>query len=127
MIIGIIGIFVPLLPTTPFLLLAAACYARSSRRLYRWLISNKWIGKYVSSYREGEGIPVRVKALTIAVLWLTIGFSIFCIISSIVVKLILMLIAIGVTVHVLWLPTFKGRSNKTDRVISSYKDCSVEE
>ena len=75
--LGIVGIFIPLLPTTPFLLLAAYCYARSSKKLYTWLMNNKWFGSYIRHYYEGKGIPLRVKLLSISFLWLTIGFSIY--------------------------------------------------
>ena len=59
--IGTIGIFVPGLPTTVFMLLAAACYVRSSERLYNWLIRNKTFGKYIKDYREGKGMPIKAK------------------------------------------------------------------
>ena len=59
--LGIIGMFIPLLPTTPFLLLAAACYARSSQRLYHWLLYNKWFGKYIRNYLQRKGIPLKLK------------------------------------------------------------------
>ena len=59
--LGIIGAFLPLLPTTPFLLLAAACFMRSSERFYLWLINHKWLGPWVKPYLEGEGIPLKGK------------------------------------------------------------------
>ncbi len=71
--LGILGIFLPLLPTTPFLLLAAACYIRSSERLYNWLMNNKWIGRYIKNYIEGKGIPLKSKVLSISALWITIS------------------------------------------------------
>ncbi len=126
-VVGIIGIVVPLLPTTPFLLLAAACYARSSQRLYNWLMSNKWCGKYIKSYRSGAGIPVKAKALSIVLLWLTIGFSVFLIVSNLLVKITLLLIAIGVTVHVMLLPTYRDTIQKKNRMAPNYRDCSVED
>jgi len=57
--LGILGIFVPILPTTPFLLLAAACYSRSSQRFYDWLLNNKYFGNYIRNYLEKKGIPLR--------------------------------------------------------------------
>jgi len=75
--LGILGIFLPLLPTTPFLLLAAACYIRSSEKLYNWLMNNKWIGRYIKNYLEGKGIPLKSKVLSISALWITIGYSVF--------------------------------------------------
>ena len=77
LVIGIIGIFIPILPTTPFLLLATACYARGSKKFYNWLISNKWLGEYIKNYREGRGISFTVKIVTITILWITISFSTF--------------------------------------------------
>jgi len=104
--IGIIGIFIPILPTTPFLLLAAACYARSSTRFYDWLINNKLIGNYIKSYREGKGVPLKVKIFIILLLWITILFSVFFILLISWIKIILIIIAIGVTIHILTLKTY---------------------
>jgi len=73
--IAILGIFLPLLPTTPFLLLAAACYARSSTKLYNWLLNNKYFGEYIRNYRERKGIPLKVKIVSISLLILTIGYT----------------------------------------------------
>ena len=105
--LGIIGIFLPLLPTTPFLLLAAACYARGSSRLHNWLLNNKMFGKYIRNYREGKGIPARSKVLALTLLWLTIGFSIFYIIPILIVKIILFTIAILVSIYIMSLPTLR--------------------
>ena len=59
--VGIVGIFVPILPTTPFLLIAAALYARSSKKFYNWLINNKIFGRFIKNYRAGKGIPLKIK------------------------------------------------------------------
>jgi uncharacterized membrane protein YbaN (DUF454 family) len=106
-VIGIIGIFLPILPTTPFLLLAAWCYARSSEKFYNWLINNKWFGTYIKNYREGRGVPIKVKVLSISFLWLTIIFSVVFIVSNFYIRIILIGIAIGVTIHVLTIRTLK--------------------
>ncbi|MFW6102366.1 MAG: YbaN family protein [Chloroflexota bacterium] len=98
--IGIIGVFVPILPTTPFLLLAAACYMRSSERFYQWLINNRLLGAYVRNYIEGRGMPVRIKIFTILLLWLTIGLSIAFGVQNLVIRIVLICIAIGVTAHI---------------------------
>ena len=98
--LGIIGIFIPILPTTPFLLLAAACYMRSSERFYQWLINNRIFGAYVRNYIEGRGMPIRIKIFTILLLWLTIGLSITFGVQNIVIRIVLIGIAIGVTVHI---------------------------
>jgi uncharacterized membrane protein YbaN (DUF454 family) len=98
--LGIVGIFLPVLPTTPFLLLAAACFARSSERLYRWLINNRWFGAYVRDYREGRGIPAKVKVFTVVLLWVVILLSAAFAVSNLVVRVILIAVAAAVTVHI---------------------------
>ena len=98
--ISIIGIFLPILPTTPFLLLAAALYAKSSKRFYGWLINNRVLGRYIKNYREGKGIPLKVKIIAISILWITIGYSAIFAIDILWVRILLAIIAIGVTVHI---------------------------
>jgi len=98
--LGIIGIFIPILPTTPFLLLAAACYMRSSDRFYQWLINNRMFGAYVRNYIKGRGMPVRIKIFTILLLWLTIGLSITFGVQNIAIRIVLICIAVGVTAHI---------------------------
>jgi len=105
--LGIVGIFVPVLPTTPFLLLAAACYARSSQRFYSWLLNNKWFGNYIRNYLQRKGVPLKVKVLTVTLLWITIGASVAFAVQTLVVRLILVLIAIGVSIHILSIRTLK--------------------
>jgi len=100
LIIGIIGIILPILPTTPFLLLSAGCFARSSEKFYNWLISNKILGAYIRNYREGTGMPLKIKIFTISMLWLTILLSIFFLITIYWVKILLFIIAIAVTLHI---------------------------
>ena len=105
--LGIIGILMPVLPTTPFLLLAAACYARSSQRFYHWLLNNKWFGNYIKNYIQKKGVPLKVKVLAITWLWITIGFSVVFAVEIFLVKLILIVIAIGVSIHILCLRTLR--------------------
>ena len=107
LLIGLIGIIIPILPTTPFLLLSAACYARGSKKFYNWLINNKWLGEYIKNYHQGRGIPINVKILTIAFLWVTILFSTFIIITNCLIQIILIIIAIAVTIHILTIKTKK--------------------
>ncbi len=109
--LGILGIFLPLLPTTPFLLLAAFLYARSSQRFYGWLLNNRWIGNYIRNYRERRGIPLKLKILSISVLWITITFAALCVIKLLMVRVVLFLIAAGVTWHMLSFKTLKRRDH----------------
>ena len=105
--IGFVGIFIPLLPTTPFLLLAAACYIRGSKKSYNWLIKNRWFGEYIINYQEGRGIPFKIKIITILILWLTISVSIIMYISNLIIQIILFIIAIAVTIHIIKIKTLK--------------------
>ena len=107
--LGILGIFLPLLPTTPFLLLAAACYIRSSERFYNWLMNNKWLGRYIKNYLEGKGVSLNSKILSISLLLITIGYSVFFVVKIFLIRVILILIAIGVTIHLLSIRTLKQR------------------
>ena len=71
LVLGIVGVFLPMWPTTPFLLLTAACYIRSSDRLYRWLIEHRHLGRYVRDYMSGKGIPLRAKRVSLSLIWLS--------------------------------------------------------
>jgi uncharacterized membrane protein YbaN (DUF454 family) len=104
--LAVLGIFLPILPTTPFLLLAAFLYARSSERFLRWLLTNRVFGAYIDGYRRGLGIPRREKILTITALWLTISFSALSVVQVAWLKVLLFLIAISVTVHLARIPTY---------------------
>jgi hypothetical protein len=99
------GIFLPILPTTPFLMLAAACFVRSSDRFYRWLIGHRLFGRYIKYYREYRAITVQSKILTLVLLWATIGYTAFAVVHSVPLRVLLLLIAAGVTIHVLRLRT----------------------
>ncbi|MDX8410625.1 MAG: YbaN family protein [Mariprofundaceae bacterium] len=106
-ICGIIGIVLPLVPTVPFLLLAAACYARSSEKCYRWLLNHKWFGEHIYNYRAGKGIPLKGKVTMIGLIWLTIGFTAAFMIDIAWVQIMLVCIATGVTAQLCYLPTLK--------------------
>jgi len=104
---GAVGVFLPILPTTPFLLLSAACYYKGSERMHRWLLSNKLFGSYIRNYKEGKGISLTAKILTLFLLWITIFFSAFYMIRNFPIQIVLFAIAIAVTIHVITLPTFR--------------------
>jgi uncharacterized membrane protein YbaN (DUF454 family) len=108
-IIGVIGIVVPVLPTTPFLLLAAFCFVRSSDRLNRWLLSNRILGEYVRNYVENRGMPLKLKILTIILLWISIGLSVTLGVHHIALRSLLILVALGVTTHILLMKTIKRK------------------
>lgn len=106
-VLAILGVFLPLLPTTPFLLLASACFARGSTRLHNWLLNNKVFGKYLRNYEQGRGIPLRGKVVALAMLWISIGYSAAHIGSTGVIAL-LVCIAVGVTIYLCaFVPTLR--------------------
>ena len=76
-VLGVVGIFLPVLPTTPFLLLAAACFARSSERFYTWLVNHPKLGPWIRDYLDGNGIPLKGKVYAIGLMWLSISVSCF--------------------------------------------------
>ncbi|MGQ0539225.1 MAG: YbaN family protein, partial [Gemmatimonadaceae bacterium] len=101
--LGLIGVFVPLLPTTCFLLLAAWCYARSSPRLYDKLLTARVVGPYLQRYRDSRVIPPRVKVAALVMMWITIGYAVLTY-PNLAVRLTLLAIAVGVTIHLQKLP-----------------------
>ena len=104
---GVIGIFLPLVPTTPLLLLSAACYYKGSKRMHHWMLTNKWFGPYLKNYQDGRGISIRTKLLTIVLLWITLSYTSLIVINYLPIQVILFVIAITVTFHILTRPTFK--------------------
>jgi uncharacterized membrane protein YbaN (DUF454 family) len=120
-VLGVVGIFLPILPTTPFLLLAAFCYGRGSKRFYNWLVYRSWVGSYIRNYRSGLGISLRHKVLTIVLLWLTIGFSIGFVTLAWWLKAALVIVATGVTTHLVRMKTFRTTSVMTTEVLPLVK------
>lgn len=112
--LAIIAIFLPLLPTTPFLLLAAACYARSSKKLPDWLLhnrflDNKWFGVYVKDYLEGRGIPLKIKILFVLLVAIAAGCSAIFIDPTFIKRMLLAIIVVGISVYILvFIPTVKS-------------------
>lgn len=105
--LGVLGIFLPLLPTTPFLLLTAALYCKGSPRLYEWLINHKYLGTYIRNFREHKAVPLRAKVVSVALLWGTILYCVFFVIDPLWVKIMLLGIATGVSIHILSFKTLK--------------------
>jgi hypothetical protein len=101
--------FLPLLPTTPFLLLAAALYFRGSRRMYYWLLNNRRFGHIIRDYRAGRGMPRKAKLYTIGLLWATIGATAVFAVSVLWARLLLAAVAVGVTLYLVRLPTASTR------------------
>jgi len=110
--IGAIGLFVPVLPTAPFVLLAAACFLRSSERLHRWLVSHPTFGCHVEDYLAGRGLQARTKAVALATLWLSTLASAYFFVPLLAVDLLLITIAAAVSVYLLRLPTCQLREER---------------
>lgn len=113
-VLGVIGIFLPVLPTTPFLLLAAACFLRSSTRLYNRLVSHPRLGPYVEGYLNGKGIPLRAKVYSLVLMWPSLLFSGYIILDSQAVRILFPLIGIAVSLYIWRMPTLE-RNLPTDR------------
>ena len=107
--LGVLGIFLPVLPTTPFLLLAAALWLRGSPRLYEWLLGTKHLGAYIRNFRENRAIPLRAKIVSVTTLWATILASAFLVVNAWWLRAVLIAVAAGVTWHIL---SFKTLENK---------------
>ena len=109
LVLGIMGIFLPVLPTTPFLLLSAAMYMRSSQRLYDWLMSHKHLGAYIRNFREHKALPLRVKTVSVTMVWLTLLYCAIFVAEEWWMRAMFIAIAIGVTIHILSYRTLKKR------------------
>jgi uncharacterized membrane protein YbaN (DUF454 family) len=107
LVLGVVGVFLPLLPTTPFLLLAAALYFRGSSRLYEWLIAHPHLGTYIRNFRENKAIPLRVKVVSVTLVWVTLLYCAIFIACNVYMRLFFVLLATGVTVHILHYKTLK--------------------
>jgi uncharacterized membrane protein YbaN (DUF454 family) len=103
--LGAVGIFVPVLPTAPFVLLAAACFMRSSERLHRWLVEHPTFGSHISDYLAGDGLKRRTKVVALTTLWASVAVSTVFFVPLLVADLLIIAIAAGVSVYILRLPT----------------------
>ncbi len=99
-VLGLIGIFLPLLPTTPFLLLATACYMRGSQRMAHWMHHNRFFGAYLRDFHENRGIPLKTKIIALSTLWISLGISAW-VMPIAWARLLLLIPGIGVTIY-LW-------------------------
>lgn len=107
-VLGVLGIFLPLLPTTPFLLLASACFARGSTRMHNWLQTNRVFGKYLRDYENGKGIPLRGKIWILIFMWTSMSYSIWRLHDRLVLQLVVVAIGTGVTIYLTrFVPTMR--------------------
>lgn len=113
LVLGVVGIFVPLLPTTPFLLLAAWAFCRSSPRLYDRLLAHPCLGAYVRNFREYRAIPLRAKIISVTLIWATLLYCIFGVVRAWWwAQAGLLLLAVGLTWHILSYATLRRRNRR---------------
>ena len=106
--LGILGIFIPLLPTTPLLLLAAALYFKSSPQLYEWLLNHPRLGEYIRFFRDYSPIPLCAKVVSVSLVWITLGYCIVAVVDQWWWAQVLMgLLAAAITWHILSFATLK--------------------
>lgn len=105
-VLGVIGIFLPIMPTTPFLLLAAACFVRTSPKFYQWLVGHPRLGKYLVYYLEGKGIPLKAKVYTIALITISMSITTY-IVPVMAVKILLPLVGVLVALYIVRQPTLE--------------------
>lgn len=111
--LAVLGIFLPLLPTVPFLLLASACFMRGSERMHRWLLNNKLFGEYIRNVESSRGIPLKAKAIAIVLTWASLSFSIY-LLQPVILKALLVLIGLAVSVFIVRMKTLNATSRDRD-------------
>lgn len=102
---GLIGLFLPLVPTIPFLLLATVCFSRSSERFHSWLVEHRHLGPLLRDYLVGGGIPLRAKVMAIGMIWISIPCSMLLFVETFWIKALLVTVATAITLYLLTLPT----------------------
>ncbi len=115
LVLAILGIFLPVLPTTPFLLLSAALFYKGSGRYYRWLMQHPRLGPYIENYRKYKAIPLKTKIFSVSLLWITILISVLFVLEIHWLRIVLLLIALGVSIHILSFKTLDKKNLSTNR------------
>ena len=105
LVLGALGLFLPVLPTTPFMILAAACYLRSSKRMHAWILQSSLFGETIENYEAGRGLNRDTKIRALVLMWATITISAFFFVDQLIFRGAMFLVAAGVTIYLLRLPT----------------------
>ena len=107
LVLGVIGIFLPVLPTTPFLLLSATLFLRSSQKLYDWLLSHPYLGEYIRNFKEHRAIPLRVKIISVSLVWITLVYCALFVAHTWWMSAVFVTVALGVSIHILHYKTLR--------------------
>ena len=99
-VLGFIGVFLPVIPTTPFVLLALTCFMKSSDKMHAFVLENKYLAPYAKDYVSGNGIPIRAKRRAIGLIWLTIGFTVLVVLDQTILRIMLLVIATVVSAYI---------------------------
>jgi uncharacterized membrane protein YbaN (DUF454 family) len=99
--LGILGIFLPVLPTTPLLLLAAALFLRSSKPLYEWLMNHPKLGPYIKNFMVHKSIPLKIKIISVSMVWITLLYCAVFVADHWAFRLFFIVLAIAITIHIL--------------------------
>ncbi|MGQ9612953.1 MAG: YbaN family protein [Chloroflexus sp.] len=108
LLIAALGLVIPGLPTTPFVLIAAACYIRSSERLYRWLVTNRFFGPVIETWRKERGLTLRTKLMTFVLVWCMLGGTALFLVENVIIQMILIGLAVIKTFVLIRLRTVVG-------------------
>lgn len=115
LLLGIVGIFLPVMPTTPFLLLASACYLRGSERMHRWLMNQRYLGPYIRNFQAGRGIPLRVKVIALTTMWASILVSMW-LVPIPWVRALMLVPAVIVSIYLYRMPTLNASAAARDQI-----------
>lgn len=107
LVLGVVGVFLPVLPTTPFLLLSATLFLRSSQKLYDWLLSHPYLGEYIRNFKEHKAIPLRVKVVSVSLVWITLLYCALFVAREWWMSAMFIAIALGVSIHILHYKTLR--------------------
>ena len=107
--LGVVGLAVPILPTVPFVLLAAACFLRSSERCHLWLVTHPVFGRHIADYEAGRGIARRAKIVALATLWASVLLSVVLFVPLLAADVAMLAVAGAVTIYIVRLPTADAR------------------
>ncbi len=108
LILAFLGVFLPLLPTVPLVLLASFCFSKSSVRFHTWLLNNKTLGPMIKDWEETKSIPLKAKIISVSVLTLSVAISVIFLLDNVLVRIILIMIAIAVSAYITRIPTSAG-------------------